>query len=251
MVRPAVHKHAFFLYGVVVGLAIQDAIHSGAVFTRPWDWTDGPLHVARLLVFVTLIARFYMGAGTYFARVYESEWADQRYPSKSYALDFLFGFIHFMLFSFMALTIGLPSRWWFLVFLQLVLVFDILWWAVSHCCRLSTASGIRGWAILNLATVVVNFLFGAAATSMCVLSTGTLDLSKLTAGQCAICEAVTFLPVIAASLIDLAGMIRDRSYIETWINHLIPTTLTESRPTLRRVPPFVVGDDYPADESYP
>jgi hypothetical protein len=160
------HNHGFYLYGVVVGLAIREALTRSApvlvhpLTAQPWMVR---LEALRLVVFLLAISCFYFGAGVYFDKVHLNELTAQKYQTKSYGMDFASGLIHFLIFFAWALTIGEyvpPYRFGispFLFFLSAVFLYDLVWLAVNHDCE--SVQEIKMWALMSavvfvLATVV-------------------------------------------------------------------------------------------------
>jgi hypothetical protein len=157
------HNHAFWVYGVIVGLAIREALVK--VIAVPLSDSQAAIHsgwmaAVRLIVFLAMIIRFYLGSAIYFDDVYCSEGADQRYRTKNYGFDFLLGLIHFILFFSWSETIVDGARFahglcGFLVVLGVILLYDLLWWGINA--KNSSAVKIRVWAILNALTFVFSY----------------------------------------------------------------------------------------------
>lgn len=153
------HRHAFWLYGVVVGLAIQQALLSllpkliDPNDTRIGSWSEA----LRLFVFLLLIIRFFLGSAAYFDEVYCGTQSD-KYDKKSYGLDYLLGFVHFVVFFGWALTIDLQQSpsYLFPSMLAFILLYDLVWLWVSR--NNDTANRIKLWAFVNALT----FLLGAS-----------------------------------------------------------------------------------------
>ena len=108
----AIYKHAFWLYGVIIGLAIKQAfeavvphwIHPSADLPHV-DYTLY-LELLRFFTFLFLTIRFYLGSAYYFGLVHEAANADQEFPRRNFATDFVLGFLHFLGFVLLALTIA-------------------------------------------------------------------------------------------------------------------------------------------------
>jgi hypothetical protein len=197
------HSHAFFVYGVIVGLAIREALTRAIphivpviIDAVPSD-TKGDiiLEIARLVTFLALIIRFYLGAGIYFDKVYCSENASS-FVNKNYGLDFLLGTIHFIILFVWSQTVvghnrlshGLSG---FLVLLGLVLLYDLVWWAISS--GYDTVNIIRRWALLNLASSILSFLILVI-----------LNFWELTSTKTA--EAIALIPIGFFILVDFGEM---------------------------------------------
>jgi hypothetical protein len=201
------HNHAFFVFGVIVGLAIREALTRvvphvlpvivDAVASQPAD-SKGQLilEAARLITFLTLIIRFYLGAGMYFDKVYCSEKLPQGPPHNNYGLDFLMGTIHFIILFVWSETIIVHNRFThgmsgFLALLGIVLLYDLVWWAMSS--GYDTVKTIRRWALLNLASVVLGFLILVV-----------LNFWQITSDRTA--EALSLLPIGFFTLVDFGEM---------------------------------------------
>src|SRR6185295_4348586 len=97
------HKHAFWLFGVLVGLAIKDALeatvphlvefsHIKDLLTplqllQPQSGDGLYPDLARLVLFLILIVRFYLGSVFYFGDVYGDEDHPQEVKVKIGAID--------------------------------------------------------------------------------------------------------------------------------------------------------------------
>lgn len=164
----AIHKHAFWLYGVIVGLAIKAALETtvshfinpdklehelrliGLGISFP-DSEIGLLPEAiRLTVFLVLIVRFYFGSAFYFGAAYESASCETDYPTSNYGIDFIFGFFHFISFVVLALMIDIHTApiWWFPALVCFILVYDGVWYLSSM--GQSTREMIFWWMVMNL-----------------------------------------------------------------------------------------------------
>lgn len=206
------HSHAFFVYGVVVGLAIREALlkvvphalpglmESAAVTSGTVPAADSTrqivLETARLVTFLIVLIRFYIGAGVYFDRVYCSEETACNFSRKSYGLDFLLGTIHFIILFVWSQTIVVHNRIGhgistFLVLLGVVLLYDLLWWALSA--DYDSVFVIRRWAIFNAATAAVSLLL--------ILIWDTWSLSTDTTA-----EIIALAPVLLVSIVDFGEM---------------------------------------------
>jgi len=62
------HKHAFWLYGVIVGLAVKEALVSTVpdILTPTEPKWESIIDFSRLVVFVFFITRFYLGSAYFF-----------------------------------------------------------------------------------------------------------------------------------------------------------------------------------------
>ena len=161
----AIYKHAFWLYGVIIGLAIKQALDSVLPhWINPGVAPDlHPLHGKylewlRLFVFLFLAIRFYLGSAYYFGQVHESDSADKDFPHRSFGTDFVLGFLHFLGFIFLASAIhvhtGEPMRL-FPLGIIFVLGFDGAWFLYSLASKLDSRKLIKWWAIVNVGTGII------------------------------------------------------------------------------------------------
>jgi hypothetical protein len=214
----AIHKHAFWLYGVLVGVAIKEALetgvahivspdrlmqelhHVGAVINFPHGQVSGWPEIIRVIVFLVLIVRFYLGAAFYFGAVYQSETAKKKFPITNYAADFFSGFLHFVLFVILALLLDIHTTpiYYFPFLVGFILMWDVLWFATST--RRSTAKMIFWWMLANLFTA----LFSAVAYLIIELR----NHDHLLAERCA------FYLVILVSLLDIGLMMAKRPFFQ-------------------------------------
>jgi hypothetical protein len=188
------HKHAFWLYGVIVGLAIKESLIG--VLPQFFSKTARPyehlLEGVRLFVFLILITRFYLGAVKYFDDAYACGEADS-YKTKNYLIDFLIGFFHFLFFFALAISIDVherPERLFPLLLIG-ILVYDLPWLLINW--YNDTYHLIKLWAFVNLGTLVVG--------SFTYLGFRSLGYSRGTSEIAALCW------VLIVSLVDIAEMI--------------------------------------------
>jgi|ERR1051326_640278 hypothetical protein len=210
------HNHAFWVYGVIVGLAIREGLvkvisqnidYQAPVTQGPATPHDVSLQAIRLVLFLGVIIRFYLGSAIYFDSVYCSDKSDKKYPTKNYGIDFLLGLIHFILFFGWCETLtrsdhlvhGFGS---FLLGLGMILLYDMLWWIVNA--KYSTTKKIAPWAILNLVTVL-------CATVVWALLTICTDVGPKWR------EVLALLPVGFMTVVDFGEMFSNRNLITDWI----------------------------------
>jgi hypothetical protein len=214
----AVYKHAFWLYGVVIGLAIKDAIDSvvphwinlSADVERAVHPPHGLyLEILRLFTFLFLAIRFYLGSAYYFGVVHESDGGSENFSNRSFGSDFVLGFLHFLGFVFLALTIkvhiGQPMRL-FPLGIAYVLGYDVAWFLYSWASKLDTRRKIKWWAIINGGVAVI-----------CVAL--YLSVEKIT-GNSLRAEIWTLWLVFMVTLLDIGWMMRKRPFfapVRDWI----------------------------------
>jgi hypothetical protein len=214
----AIHKHAFWLYGVLVGVAIKEALESGVAHlvnperlmaelqllhvtvNYPHSEVTGWPETIRVIVFLVLIVRFYLGSAFYFGAVYQSEDSKTKFPITNYAADFFSGFLHFVLFVILALLLEIHTNpiAYFPFLVGFILLWDVIWFATSI--RRSTAKMIFWWMGAN----VVTALFGAVIYLVIELRSH----DHLQAERCA------FYLVILVSLLDIGLMMMKRPFFQ-------------------------------------
>jgi hypothetical protein len=224
------HKHAFWLYGVIVGLAIKEALASTVPdILNPTEpkW-EALLDFSRLVVFVFFTTRFFLGSAYFFEEVYTGPNA-VFYDKKNYFLDFLFGLAHFLLFFAWSLTIDFHQKdleYFFRYILAGLLFYDVLWLIMSR--KYDTKRQITPWTALNVVTLI--------------LASGLFWVTRKLIGQNMIAESVAFVPVFIVSVIDMAELTSGRrlvaefviriadwiahtaSRFATWLKGLVSTT---------------------------
>jgi hypothetical protein len=214
----AIHKHAFWLYGVLVGVAIKEALesgvahivnpghlmeelhHMGVPINFPHTEVSGWPEVIRIIVFLVLIVRFYLGSAFYFGAVYQSENARVKFPITNYAADFFSGFLHFVLFVILALFLEIHTNpvYYFPFLVGFILMWDLLWFLSST--RRSTAKMIFWWMIANVITALIS------AVTYLVIELA--NHNHLQAERCA------FYIVIFVSLLDIGLMMAKRPFFQ-------------------------------------
>ncbi|MBK9165982.1 MAG: hypothetical protein IPM24_00800 [Bryobacterales bacterium] len=206
--RNDLRKQCLWLYGVVVGLAIREAIVSVVPVFTTGDLDPAPseryLLLFRLALFLLVSARFYLGA----AIVFSAPVSDDREPND--AVDLLVGLMHFLFFFGWSTTLTLPldERWAFSAspyfsLLCIVLLFDAVWWLLSWGKRFEK---LNLWTVINTATFVL------CALIHCGGVIAKQDLAAV--------EMTTFLPVAFVSLVDVSETTSGRDVIRSWFRRL-------------------------------
>lgn len=213
-----IYKHAFWLYGVIIGLAIKEALeitiphlinpsrlamelaqnHQQFNFPHP-QYSLYP-ELLRLTVFLALVIRFYLGSAYYFGTAYDADDADKKYQKKSYGVDFVFGFMHFIGFVVLALTIDIHTTpfQWFGYAVAFILLYDFVWYVFSY--RQDTSDLIFWWMVVN----GVNCLGSAVLYLIVERQTG--DTIKA--------EIWALWPVLLVSGFDIGWMMIKRPFFE-------------------------------------
>ncbi len=149
----------------------------------------------RLVAFLTMLVRFYLGAAAYAAKCKDEE----------YKLDLLFGIAHFILFYAWSITIPLlpaaadmrpaADEHWFRLVLFAILLYNVLWWVVRQVLVGTPLYMVRLWTWVNVLTALIGGgLFGVLSYGM---NWATLDA-----------ELFVLILVIAVSWIDISEIIQ-------------------------------------------
>jgi len=208
------HNHAFYLYGVIVGLAIREALTRSApqlihpASAEPWMVL---LESLRLVVFLLTISCFYFGAGVYFDKVHLNVNTAQKYATKSYGLDFVSGLIHFLIFFGWALTIGDYGRYRFgvspfLFFLSAVFLYDLVWLVVNK--NFDSVQEIKMWALMS----AVVFL----------LATAVFFVYRTIWQNDVVAEELSFAVYLLYLIGDAVELFNDRPFFLPLIKKLLP-----------------------------
>ncbi len=219
----ATHKplreHAFWLYGVLVGLAIKAGLegalphiiqfaHINELLTpqqlsRPQAFYGFYPDLVRLIVLLILIVRFYLGSAYFFGDVHPNNGNNEaEVDSKTnYALDFISGFAHFLAFVILGLTIDVHTVpiFWFPIVITFILLYDGLWWAFSMPYK-KTRKIIKWWALVNALN------FGASLLIYALLL--LLKFDSL------IAELWSYSVVLGVSAYDIGSMMSGKPYFQ-------------------------------------
>lgn len=203
MAQEALHKNGFWLYGVIVGLAIKEALAS--IIPHAFTLYPEPVfpEAARFVVTLILIIRFFFGSTVFWDEVYFAASAEEEYRTKNYALDFLFGLIHFIVFFSLATSIEIHGRsvYLFQVLLSVILAYDLLWWWA--CRKSDTRSLIRIRAVVNAETLLLAALIYLIA--------------KVVGASPLLAEEVAFVPILLFSFVDIAELVTGKRIIGPWL----------------------------------
>jgi len=227
------HNSVTFVYGVIVGLAIREALVRTVPdilhLTQIVGWRAN-LEAFRLVLFLSLIVRFYFGSGTYFESVYlgENAPAPSLQTRVSYGIDFSSGLVHFLVFFAWSLTLTDHNRPWqgtgiFLWVLAVILAFDAVWYFANPSAL--TKDRIKLWAEFNLATLILAgiLFFGVRAFT----------------GNDVLAEECSFPLIALVSLIDYVELISGRDVFARVILRMLPSRFQKENPTVggRTQPP--------------
>lgn len=145
-----------------LGLIIRHISDAGL---RSWQVR---LELLRLAVILLLLSRLFLFSGLYFEQVFMRPDSAERYPSRSYAIDFLNGLAQFLIATAATTVIGLHVRiaGWFAPFTLLVYVFllgDWVWLGIAKARRFSATPLIASWAGSNAIIVIASAIASGVA----------------------------------------------------------------------------------------
>ena len=197
----AIHKQAFWLYGVIVGLAIKEGVVAVVphIFDYKTDDLESWVEAARFFIFFVLIARYYLGAVLFFEEAHFSSKTRVGYPKKSFMMDFIVGLFHFLFFAALSRSIDIkntPLRL-FDVLIGLILLYDSFWYRLSR--GLDTREIMKSWMVINNTTFIVSLAIYLPI--------------KLTWGNHIHAELWALIPIAVVSLIDIGELITGKQYL--------------------------------------
>lgn len=214
-------KHALWIYGVIVGLALRDSI----TLFFPHDRTTASsyhefLEFTRFLIFIFIACRFYLGAARYFEEVHSPTTDATKFPDarEIFGLDFLVGLFHFLFIFGLSGTIIRHDIWAFgltpaFVLLLGILCYDVIWWIVSA--KSSTRNLIGTWTALNLVTAISSFIvFVLVRAAYYRFDSSVVETASISA------ELAAFVPVIYFGAWDFKALIKDVDCFPPWLRHL-------------------------------
>jgi hypothetical protein len=208
-------QQTFWLYGVIAGLAIREALRTALPSIFPSNFFSEPhvhsddwlVELVRLVVFLLMITRFYFGAVVFFAQAHGNDEDTLTKPeSPTYKVDFFFGFLHFLIFFAWSLTMTSAFKLWgvisaYLAVLAVILFYGVIWVfaRIGYMHRQVSAADKRTivWAWRNVLTAV-----------WCVLIfVVTVWLKK---SGTSIAEGLTLLMVLMVTIKDLHELLTGR-----------------------------------------
>lgn len=230
MIPDIIRKNAIWLFGVLVGLALKEALTAIVPhFLNPTDGVRGN-HIAefwRLFVFVVVAVRFFFGATVYFDDAYERcDYVPKdapvgtppvsQYESKSFGADFLFGFFHFVLFAALAMTLenhtahfgrhDLVRELSFIGLLCLILFYDVFWLLMNW--KNSTYHLIKRWTALNFITI--------GCVLLVFLIVWLIYFWRGVGFNLHLAEAIALIPVLLASGVDIIELIMGKPIVKNF-----------------------------------
>lgn len=207
------HKDLFWLYGVIVGLAIREALTQALhhTFSIPPSEGQWALHIEvwRTILFMLMIIRFYVGSVVFFNKVHGPT---SPASGSNYYLDFVMGLTQFLLFYAWSVTIFAYSRSskgfsYYLFVMFLILLFDLVWLGCNA--PYDTAETLKIWAIINTLTALISFLVFVTSADM-------FDLNFQVA------EEIALVPVGLISLLDITENVSDTPIFVKLLHSVLP-----------------------------
>ena len=217
----AIYKHAFWLYGVIIGLAIKEAFETVVPhWIHPTNESQHFqlslfLEIFRFFTFLFLTVRFYLGSAYYFGLAHEAENAETEFPNRNFATDFVLGFLHFLGFVFAGWAVGVHGEMrLFPLALIFILGYDLAWFVMTR--KLDTTDLIKWWAIVN--GVVLGF---------CVLLYLVVERITTNAQLSEICALVV---VFVTTLLDIGWMMQKKPFFEPIRNWIVGNRRRQDAP---------------------
>jgi hypothetical protein len=162
-------RSAFWIYGVTamvmrepMGLVIRHVSEAG-----PGNW-QVRLELLRIAVILLLLSRLFLISGLYFEEVFMQPDSSDRYPRRSYPIDFLAGLLQFLVAAAATTVVGTHLRIAgefapFTLLAELFLVVDWLWLAMAALRRFSSVALIARHTKVNGGMLIGSaVVFGAA-----------------------------------------------------------------------------------------
>lgn len=166
---PDSHKNAFWIYGVTA-MVMREPL---GVVVRSVS-TDGIANRAvqveclRLAVILLILSRQFLTAGTFFDRVYLGPDSAEKFPRRSYPLDFLTRLMEMLVAVAMATAVGLEAfpqggLTPFTILTGILLLLEGVWLLVARVARYSTVGEIAPTARANAVAFLLSALLYVAA----------------------------------------------------------------------------------------
>ncbi len=219
MVQARLYQNAFWFYGIIVGLAIREALTKvgpHVIGSSPVEAWQRNLEIWRLILFLLTIIRFYLGSVYYFGRIHFDEGAnntDRSSYKSSYGLDFLLGLVHFLIIFFWSMTIvehsvAISGLSLFLLLLALILSYDVIWLFSNKIAGLDSVHEIKLWTVVNILSLAFGALFYLAG-------------EKCTDNNLVTSEMIALIPIALIGLVDIAEIISKRKFITGFFEGLV------------------------------
>ncbi len=182
---PDLHKSAFWIYGVAA-MVMREPLAVVLRHANTAGWGDPGVHIEALrgLIVWMLLSRQFTVAGVYFDHVYLQPDSAERYPRRSYPLDFLIG-VGALLAAVATSTLVQADNHLFNAVVGVALGWDVVWLLVAALMRHSSVSLIVPETVASLVMIVVGgvtlAVFGQLAAYVAVLACILLHLGRLMA----------------------------------------------------------------------
>ncbi|MCU1328207.1 MAG: hypothetical protein JWN34_3577 [Bryobacterales bacterium] len=180
---PDLHKSAFWIYGVTA-MVMREPLSIVLRHSTTAGWRDPAvqLEAVRALIVLGLLSRQFLAAGIFFDRVYLQPEAAERFPRRSYPVDFLFGMGELLLAVGASTVVGTASPT-FNVIVAVVLLSEGAWLLVARLLEHSTVPKIAPGAVFNLLIlamwVPLTALFGDFAGSLALIALTAVHMVRL------------------------------------------------------------------------
>ena len=217
------HNHAFWIYGVIVALAIREALSTviphtipllaqNQIASQPEPKNQLMLEAIRLVLFLAMTIRFYLGSCRYFDQVYCADDSKLKFPRANYSMDFVLGLLHFLLFFTWSETLITHDRLrhglsGFLLIMGMILGFDVFWLLLSW--GYDTRTMIGRWAFVNAITLLVAIVIALVTNYWQLCGERTA-------------EVFTGIPVGLTTLVDFGEMFGGNNILTDWISNIFP-----------------------------
>jgi hypothetical protein len=206
------HKDFFWIYGVIGGLAIREALTQTLhhALSNPAAGAPWILHLElwRTILFMLMIVRCYVGSVVFFNKVH----GPSAPAAGNYYLDFIMGFTQFNIFYAWSITIFSYSRTtkgfsYFLLGMLLILLYDLLWLIFNW--RYDTTERLKVLAVVNTLTALVSLLAFFAFADV-------LDTNFQVA------EEAALIPAMVVAILSISDTISETSFFTKALESAIP-----------------------------
>jgi hypothetical protein len=162
-------RSAFWIYGVTA-LVMREPMatviaHASSVGLGNWQVQ---LELLRVAVILILLSRLFLMSGLFLEKVYMLPNSDELFPRRSYPIDFLAGLFQFLLAtaasSALALNVRVAGVYSpFSVIIAILLLFDLVWLAISALRRFSTTDLVARQVLVNVMLLVTSGVIASTA----------------------------------------------------------------------------------------
>jgi hypothetical protein len=230
------HKGVDFLYGILIAMSLEKVIE-GVMHASSSTWFVDPTHPHteeaavvlhapaalmywRTLIFLIMVARFYLGSIRYFDKTYKSHALDLKGFQPRFFADFLIGLIHFLLFFPLSLAVTVPPGRIsffscfkfssFAIMLMVILMYDTFWLAARW---MITRQRSEEWKVLDEDAFeqIQRWSLRNFVTTLWIV--GLLVLAGVIWPVCpGWAESIALIPLFIASLQDFSEVIGVRRF---------------------------------------